>query len=557
MLDGYRAEGSVGVRGARAGPGARRVVRRAGSSGSAIRWPTATTSIFQMPFVHDGIRGIADFLVRTVDPDTGAVTYEPVDAKLARNEAKPGHVLQLCFYAEAIARAHRRSARARAHRARLRCRSRRSGSTTCCRTGVACAASSAELVDAPPTDDTFPEPCDHCQFCQFEMVCEDQWRAADSLVHVAGVRAADRVTLRGGPASTRSPAWPRSTGRSTASTTAAATGSSARPRCRSRPASTPTIRRRSSWLPTPTGRAQRGVGDRGRSGSRRCPRPTTATCSSTSRVTRSGVPTSACSSCSAGSSADASRRVGVQGAVGARPGGGGGGHQAARRLPRRPPPAVPEHARVPLQPHRALVAAAADERARRGRTRAGAADRDGDVRRPVSESSRRRCRSAPRATASSRSSGWPATSAATRSTGVPARSSSTSAGWPTATPTISRRSPPTTRTTSGRPGRCATGSSNSARRRCRGVRRCSTSTSRDPELDARIEALHAFGPGTDEHLMGDLLGYWRRENSAVAADGAAPVDGARRRPDGVDGCDRPAEVRRAASRSTAPRRARS
>ena len=40
----------------------------------------------------------------------------------------------------------------------------------------------------------------------------------------------------------------------------------------------------------------------------------------------------------------------------------------------------------------------------------------------------------------------------------------------------------------------------------------------DPELDARIEALHAFGPGTDEHLMGDLLGYWRREKSAVAAD---------------------------------------
>ncbi len=40
----------------------------------------------------------------------------------------------------------------------------------------------------------------------------------------------------------------------------------------------------------------------------------------------------------------------------------------------------------------------------------------------------------------------------------------------------------------------------------------------DPELDERIEALHAFGPGTDEHLMGDLLGYWRREKSAVAAD---------------------------------------
>ena len=51
------------------------------------------------------------------------------------------------------------------------------------------------------------------------------------------------------------------------------------------------------------------------------------------------------------------------------------------------------------------------------------------------------------------------------------------AGWPTATPTISPRSPPTTRTTSGRPERCATGSSNSGRRRRRGVRRCSTRTS--------------------------------------------------------------------------------
>ena len=56
----------------------------------------------------------------------------------------------------------------------------------------------AKLIDAPPVDDTFPEPCDHCQFCQFEMVCEAQWRAADSLVHVAGVRPADRVTLRAG-----------------------------------------------------------------------------------------------------------------------------------------------------------------------------------------------------------------------------------------------------------------------------------------------------------------------------------------------------------------------
>ena len=43
-------------------------------------------------------RGFADFLERLPDG-----TYEPVDTKLARS-AKPPHVLQLCFYAEQLAR---------------------------------------------------------------------------------------------------------------------------------------------------------------------------------------------------------------------------------------------------------------------------------------------------------------------------------------------------------------------------------------------------------------------------------------------------------------------
>ena len=76
------------------GAGCRQGVIAAGADGHDI--------VFQLPFVHDGIRGIADFLRRVDDPDTGTFTYEPVDAKLARKEAKSGHVLQLCFYAEAI-----------------------------------------------------------------------------------------------------------------------------------------------------------------------------------------------------------------------------------------------------------------------------------------------------------------------------------------------------------------------------------------------------------------------------------------------------------------------
>ena len=141
--------------------------------------------VFQMPFVHEGVSGIADFLER-VDLSDGTFVYEPVDAKLARKEAKPGHVLQLCFYAEAIAvqtgrwpeffhiqlgSGKRETVRVDdviAYWRRLRGRL-------------------AALVAALPTDATVAEPCDHCGFCKFEQLCEDDWRAADSLVHVAGV----------------------------------------------------------------------------------------------------------------------------------------------------------------------------------------------------------------------------------------------------------------------------------------------------------------------------------------------------------------------------------
>ncbi len=58
--------------------------------------------IFQMPFISDGMRGIADFLERRELPDGGGFVYEPVDSKLTRSSAKKTHLLQLLFYAEAI-----------------------------------------------------------------------------------------------------------------------------------------------------------------------------------------------------------------------------------------------------------------------------------------------------------------------------------------------------------------------------------------------------------------------------------------------------------------------
>jgi predicted RecB family nuclease len=150
--------------------------------------------VFQMPFVHDGIRGIADFLRRVDDLEAGTFTYEPIDAKLARKAAKPGHVLQLCFYAEAI------EAATGVLPARMHIELGSGGSETI-RTADVLAywrrlrGQLAKLLTDDAPADTVGEPCDHCQFCEFEMVCEADWRAADSLVHVAGVRAADRLTL--------------------------------------------------------------------------------------------------------------------------------------------------------------------------------------------------------------------------------------------------------------------------------------------------------------------------------------------------------------------------
>lgn len=150
-------------------------------------------AVYQMPFIHDGVRGVADFVERTENPD-GSITYEPVDAKLTRAKAKPGHVLQLCFYADAInaltgadpekmhillgsgRRETLRINEFRPYWRRLR--------------GQLSAA-----IAAGPSASTMPEPCAHCEFCEFEPLCDQQWREEDSLIFIPGIRGPERVAL--------------------------------------------------------------------------------------------------------------------------------------------------------------------------------------------------------------------------------------------------------------------------------------------------------------------------------------------------------------------------
>jgi predicted RecB family nuclease len=155
---------------------------------------TEADVLFQMPLVHDGIRGVADFLEREVDSETGLVRWEPVDAKLARRAAKPGHVLQLCFYAEALGAATGEIP----HELKVLLGSGASESVGFEAVRPYWARLRRQLADVMaegPEIETRPEPCDHCGFCEFQPSCESTWRDEDSLIYVAWISKLDREAL--------------------------------------------------------------------------------------------------------------------------------------------------------------------------------------------------------------------------------------------------------------------------------------------------------------------------------------------------------------------------
>ena len=146
--------------------------------------------IYQMPLENDGVRGVADFVERVAEPVEGYGAYEPVDAKLTRSEAKAGHVLQLCFYAEALTRltgapprrmhlvlgtGERESYVVEEFMAYWR-RIRRQV---------------LEIFAGGTLEGTRPRRCAQCDYCAYQGRCETEWRAGDSLEFLAGARRDD------------------------------------------------------------------------------------------------------------------------------------------------------------------------------------------------------------------------------------------------------------------------------------------------------------------------------------------------------------------------------
>ena len=148
--------------------------------------------IYQGAFANKRWVGFPDFLIRTGQTDDGTWLYEPEDAKLAR-KAKPDHVLQLGIYAALLREATRTPLAGGAihvgvgepERFNLRRTEHITGRL------MRRFETFADLA----TRDTKPARCAACVECPFSPRCQSEWRAADSPVFVAGIRADQIVKL--------------------------------------------------------------------------------------------------------------------------------------------------------------------------------------------------------------------------------------------------------------------------------------------------------------------------------------------------------------------------
>ncbi|MBM3267021.1 MAG: TM0106 family RecB-like putative nuclease [Candidatus Sericytochromatia bacterium] len=150
--------------------------------------------VYQAAFRDDAWQGYADFLFKVEVPsDLGAYSYEPADTKLARG-MKPYFVLQLCVYAEALARLQgvepeflhvilgdlRRETVARRDFAAYFRRVRERFLADVAHGRLA----------------AHPEPVEHCGLCPWAEECRREWEAADDLCLVAGMRRDHAANLR-------------------------------------------------------------------------------------------------------------------------------------------------------------------------------------------------------------------------------------------------------------------------------------------------------------------------------------------------------------------------
>ena len=142
--------------------------------------------IYQGVLIDAPWQGYADFLIR-IDGQTsklGNYVYEIADTKLAR-EPKPKHIIQLCVYADLLAKAQG----ALPKRLHIVLGSNKTASldTADFIHYFAVARDQFRSFTQVPPDVSEPVRCAHCEFCRWSERCDARWTEIDHLNQVAAI----------------------------------------------------------------------------------------------------------------------------------------------------------------------------------------------------------------------------------------------------------------------------------------------------------------------------------------------------------------------------------
>ena len=123
-----------------------------------------------------------------------ACIWEPVDAKLARAEAKPGHVLQLCFYADALMSAHRARRPSACTSGSVRVRRRPSVTDEFRPYWRRLRRNSPSLLDGPTSEDPLVTSRAALRVLRVPGLCDDaNGGTRTRCIYVAGIRKPERL----------------------------------------------------------------------------------------------------------------------------------------------------------------------------------------------------------------------------------------------------------------------------------------------------------------------------------------------------------------------------
>lgn len=163
---------------------------------------TGADAIYQAAFFDDSQGqiawvGYADFLSRVETPSVlGPYSYEPEDTKLARH-VRPGAVLQLCSYAEQLARLQGRAP----DLAHVVLGDRRRESLRLVEFSAYFRSAKAQFQEAlAERKATYPNPVEHCALCLWRERCDERRAADDHLCLVPSLSTEQRRRLVEGAA---------------------------------------------------------------------------------------------------------------------------------------------------------------------------------------------------------------------------------------------------------------------------------------------------------------------------------------------------------------------